>query len=224
LRNHFFFDKEIEMTRFFFILMSLIFLLGIGSTEVLAQSRSNQVGLSEKSSNPNQNTLPVVSKLPPRVVVDRLGIEFEYPDRFVAGRFQKEELPPSMEIKDYQSPLENAIVLVEPDQLMKFSAEEIPLGEIPVIWIDRMRDKKSRFMKSMLKEGYKKIIGLHEVYQLPGYPGPYGDAAYYYLLPLANGDILEFGAHKLFFHNADPSPATDYDQIIEKIITTLNAQ
>ena len=158
------------------------------------------------------------------IAVDRLGIQFEYPDRFVAGRFQKEELPPSMKIKNYQSPFENAVVLVEPDQLMKFSAEKIPVGEIPVIWIDRMRDKKSRFMKSMLIEGYKKNIGAHEVYQLPGYPGPYGDALYYYLLPLANGDILEFGAHNLFFRNADPPPATDYDQVIEKIITTLEAE
>ena len=153
----------------------------------------------------------------------------KYSDRFVEGRFQKEELPPSMEIKNYQSPFVNAVVLVEPDQLMKFSANKIPLGEIPVIWIDRMRDKKSRFMKSMLREGNKKTIGAHEVYQLPGYPGPYGDAVYYYLLPLANGDLLEFGAHKLFFRNVDPknpeqSPATDYNQIIEKIIATLKAQ
>ena len=212
------------MIRFFFIPISLTFLLGIGSIEALAESRSIQVEPNGKRSNPNLEILPVVSKLPPRVVVDRLGIDFEYPERFVVGRFQKEELLPSMKIKNYQSPFENAVVLVELDQLMKFSAEKIPLGEIPVIWVDRMRDKKSRFMKSLLKEGHKKNIGAHEVYQLPGYPGPYGDAVYYYLLPLANGDLLEFGAHKLFFRNADPPPATDYDQIIEKIITTLKAK
>ena len=99
---------------------------------------------------------------------------------------------------------------------MKFSAGKIPVGGIPAIWIDRLRHKKSRFMKSMLKEGYKKTIGTHEVYQLPDYPGPYRDAAYFYLLPLANGDLLEFAAHKIFFRNVDPqnpeqSPATHFN-------------
>ena len=157
--------------------------------------------------------------------VEKLGIKFQVPEGFVVGKFKKEELPPSIHIEGYKSPFQNATVLVEPNQLRKFSAEAIPVGEIPVIWLDRLTGSKARFMKSMLKEGFKKNIGRQVVYQLPGFPGPYGDAMFYTLIPVAGGDILEIGGHRLYFRDGHPKSGeaskTGYDRTIEQIIRTL---
>jgi hypothetical protein len=162
--------------------------------------------------------------------VPRLGIQFDLPNNFIVGRFKAEKLPESLAEQGFEAAFKNAAVLVEPGELQTpsgqvFRSDEIPVGDIPVIWLDRLRGNKARFMKAMLKEGEKKSIGGHVVYQLPGFPGPYGDSAFYYILPVDGGDVLEFGAHKFYFRGVHPKsedPAqTHYDRIIEQVIATL---
>ncbi len=165
------------------------------------------------------------------VFIDRLGISFSQPRGFALGRFKEEPLPPSLTNEGYDSPFKNAAVLVEPEELEMPSGQAaqvqaIPVGEVPVIWIDRLRGNRARFNRSLLREGQAKSIGRHTAYQLPGFPGPYGDSAFYYLIPLDGGDVIEIGAHKFYFRAAR-SPAagelgeTRYDRIIEKLIATL---
>lgn len=166
----------------------------------------------------------------PTKIVPRLGIQFDLPDSFIMGRFKEDKLPESLAEQGYEAPFKNAAVLVEPGELQTpsgqvFRSDEIPVGDIPVIWLDRLRGDKARFMKAMLREGEKKSIGGHAVYQLPGFPGPYGDSVFYYLLPVDGGDVLEFGAHKFYFRGVHPKsgdPAqTHYDRTIEQVIATL---
>ena len=78
------------------------------------------------------------------------------------------------------------------------------------------------------------------VYKFPGYPGPYGETAFYYLVPLSDGQVFEITGHKERF-NATPISAlstddgqknhivnvgspTNYDQVIEGIIPTLTVK
>jgi len=166
------------------------------------------------------------------VFIERLGISFNRPEGFKLGRFKELPMPPSLEIEGYDSPFKDAAVLVEPAELASprgqvYSVQAIPVGEVPVIWIDRLRGNRARFNRSLLREGQAKSIGPLTVYQLPGFPGPYGDSAFYYLIPLEGGDMIEIGAHKFYFRAAH-SPArgelgeTHYDNIIETLIATLS--
>lgn len=154
------------------------------------------------------------------------GIRFDYPDHLSQGRFKEQEIPQSLIDDGFKIPFVDSIVLVEPDQLGNFSVDAVPVGEVPALWLDVSTAKQATFMQRFLKKEYEKILGKWVVYHLPGYPGPYGDQAHYYLLPLAEGRILEIAAHKYYFR--DPSyrypansPQTNYDKIIESIIKSL---
>ena len=41
-------------------------------------------------------------------------------------------------------------------------------------------------------------IGAHRVQKFPGFPGPYGSSAFYYLVPLRDGSALELTGHRVF--------------------------
>ena len=64
------------------------------------------------------------------------------------------------------------------------------------------------------------------MYRLPGYPGPYGDQAFYYLIPISEKRIVEAAAHRYYFRSgkkemsANP-PGTDYGAVIESILKSL---
>lgn len=55
--------------------------------------------------------------------------------------------------------------------------------------------------------------------KFPGFPGPYGSAAFCYLVPLRDGAVLEFTGHRSFLET--PRGDTGYDRVIEQIIGTL---
>ena len=61
--------------------------------------------------------------------------------------------------------------------------------------------------------------GGRTVYKLPGYPGPYGDTAFYYLLPLGDDLVVELFAHRRHMDQARTD--TGYDRVIEGIIATF---
>ena len=56
---------------------------------------------------------------------------------------------------------------------------------------------------------------------LPGYPGPYGDKALYYLVPLKDGSILEIVAPKSYIEDAQQEQPTHYDTVIRGLIESL---
>ena len=152
------------------------------------------------------------------------GFEFAYPDQFVAGRY-KDTLTPEHLARLRESGLENpfahAIVLVEPSRLgSRAPLDALPVGEIVTITITPTRGQKADFLRRhFFRKEWETAVGGRTVYKLPGYPGPYGDAAFYYLLPLRDDLVVELYAHR---RHMDQSRAdTGYDRVIEDMIATF---
>lgn len=156
-----------------------------------------------------------------------LGISFEFPSRFLIGEFQKEEQPKGLRDSGIESSFNSSVVLVEPTQLGELPLMAIPVGEVPTISLNLQSGQHASFTKRMFFKGeYEKTIGAHTVYQLPGYPGPYGDQAYYYLIPASADNVLEIMAHRYYFRDGtggrpEVLPETGYDKYIENIIQSL---
>jgi hypothetical protein len=117
-----------------------------------------------------------------------------------------------------EPPFRNAVVLLSRDVLGDHDVQAIPVGELPVIWIDRSTFVEGAF-RAFLPESTYETRGL-TVTRFPGYPGPYGDQAYYYLVDLGGGDYVELGAHRYWFRTEE-DVETRYDEVIETIIPTL---
>jgi hypothetical protein len=161
-----------------------------------------------------------------------LHIRFSYPSGFAVGSYDT--------TNDLTGHFRKQIVLVDPKELGKYSRTAIPVGDLPTISIGVESDTAGILLKPFtdieivkkffsidIKEAeFKKTIGVNTAYRLPGYPGPYGESAYYYLVPMANGRYIELEAHKYFFRKTkNPRtgkyPETHYDKVIERIIETL---
>lgn len=174
---------------------------------------------------------------------EQYGFEFKYPQSFLVGKFKPEVAPSSNVPLDIQEKLrdlslDNAIVLVESEQVdlfqnspKAFLVDSIPIGEVPTISIkpittsaDFYRSNyidREFFFESKFSSDYKtkKIqIGNYRVTKLPGYPGPYGDAGYYYLLPISDDLIIEFTAPR---EKIPTNTESHYDKVIEGIISTF---
>ncbi len=157
---------------------------------------------------------------------EQKGIEFRYPEKFVVGAFKRQPFPAELKERGYESPFQHSIVLVEMDQLQQFSRDAIPVGEIPALWLDVQSGMRAKFTeKQFFKAPFRITLGGRTVYRLPGYPGPYGDQAHYYLLPLDDGRILEAAAHRYYFRSAEDSagnpPDTHYGEVLESILESL---
>ena len=152
--------------------------------------------------------------------VPRLDIRFAYPDSFLAGRFAAESLPPAAREAGMESPFVNAAVLVAPAVLGDGSLDAIPVGDVPVIWLDRSPTSE-RVSQLMPADSVYEVSG-NQVRQFPGFPGPYGDQVFYFTVHFGPGDVLELGAHKRFFGGADESE-THYDEVIKAVIPTLES-
>ena len=146
---------------------------------------------------------------------EQYNFEFRYPDNFVIGKYKKED----------PEPFPNSIVLVEKSLLGNIPATEIPIGEISTITIQPHVGQKAKFYSAFNKPQYRITIGKHEIAKLPGFPGPYGDTAFYYVFVKSEGLVIDFTAHKIKFnavasgtHTGSPS---NYDQVVEKIILTF---
>lgn len=156
-----------------------------------------------------------------------LGIGFKYPSQFLIGKYQKEELPKSMKELGIEPSFNNAIVLVEPKQLRGLPLMAIPVGEVPTISLNLQTGRQATFTRrQFFKENYKTTIGNRTIYRLPGYPGPYGDQAFYYLVPTTTGKVLEITAHRYYFRDGpigrnEDLPKTNYNSVIEDIIRSL---
>jgi hypothetical protein len=152
------------------------------------------------------------------------GFEFGYPDQFVAGRY-KDTLTPEHQARLRESGLENpfahAIVLVEPSRLgSRAPLDALPVGEIVTITITPTRGQKADFLRRhFFRQEWETTVGGRTIYKLPGYPGPYGDAAFYYLLPLRDDLVVELYAHRRHMDQARAD--TGYDRVIEDMIPTF---
>jgi len=159
-------------------------------------------------------------------------MRFSYPAGFIVGSYDT--------TYDVTGHFRKQIVLVDPKELGNYSQMAIPVGDLPTISIGLELDTAGILLKPFteidivkkffsvdIKEAeFKKSIGDNVAFRLPGYPGPSGQSAYFYLLPMSNGRYVELTAHRYFFKKTkNPRtgkyPDTEYDKVIEKIIETL---
>jgi len=152
----------------------------------------------------------------------KTGLQFEYPAGFVVGRFDA-----STDRSGFFAP---SIVLVEKSRLGGQDPKNLRIGTVAVLIIP-LSKKDSKDWKLIgsvnphiwkeAKEGPKEVkIGPHQAIKLPGFPGPFGENTYVYLLTRPDGRMVIFKAHNRFLDN-DRTP-TGYDKTIEKIIKTVS--
>lgn len=158
---------------------------------------------------------------------DRAGFALRYPPGFVAGAYRS-ELPPdlarALRERGGRLPFERALVLVEPARLGARDRSALPAGEITAITIEAQSGTEAAARRDLGRQVYgaaivETTIGPHRVQKYPGFPGPYGTAAFYYLVPLRDGAVLELTAHRKFLEA--PAGDTGYDRVVEQIIGTL---
>jgi hypothetical protein len=168
---------------------------------------------------------------------------FNYSDDFLLGHHAHrsknadQHLPPDIKEKFEKDDKDRVeVVLIErtifSDTKVKkpiLNLESLPEGEYPTIIVTYEKGHMAQFMltrASKLFDPKKKPIidmkiGPHKVQKWPGYPGPYGDSAYYYVVPIASDEIISFMAAKQTLHNSKLYPPTQYDRVIESIIASL---
>jgi hypothetical protein len=154
------------------------------------------------------------------------GFAFSYPDTLAVGRY-KDQTTPEQEARMRETGLENpfkhAIPLVEPGRLgARGTLQAIPVGEVATVTVTPTRGQKADFLRrQFFRKEWETTVGGRLVYKLPGFPGPYGDAAFYYLLPVRDDLVIELFAHK---KHLDPARTdTGYDRVIEGIIGSFTS-
>lgn len=146
-----------------------------------------------------------------------LGLAFSYPDSFLIGRYAPDELPEEAVRAGMEPPFARAVVLIHPSQLGNYPLDAIPVGEVPAIWIDR---PISALARRVFQADSTYEVGAMKVAKFPGFPGPYGDQAFYYIVEFPDGARYELAAHRFLWRTTDMEP-TGYDAVIEDIIPTL---
>lgn len=149
----------------------------------------------------------------------RIGLRFTVPEGFMVGRFAPDSMPPEAAEAGIESPWKNAVVLAEPDQLSGFPIDAIPLGEIPVVWVDRPASTTS-VLGRVIETDSTFEISAGTVFRYPGFPGPYGDQAFYFVVKLGDKDYAEVAAHRFLFRTTDMEPS-HYDEAILLILGSL---
>jgi hypothetical protein len=144
-----------------------------------------------------------------------LALSLSYPDSFLQGRY---EADPGIPDGTNSEQLKHALVFVLPEDLGDHKLSAIPIGEVPVIWIDRLSDADLVFRLFQPDSTYS--AGTMRVFRFPGYPGPYGDRAHYYLVQWPDSSYIEIGADR-YRVMGNHQTLTDYGQVIEALIPTL---
>ena len=152
------------------------------------------------------------------------GFEFAYPDRLAAGRY-KDTMTPERQDRQretgLESPFAHAIALVEPSRLgARAPLDALPVGEVAANTVIPARGQKADFdRRHLFRKEWETTIDGRTVYRLPGYPAPYGDTMFYYLLPLGDDLVIELFAHRR--HMDQARGETGYDRVIEAMIATF---
>ncbi len=140
------------------------------------------------------------------------------PDGFRVGRFAEDTMHPAAVERGFESPWRNAVVLVEPEQLQEYEAGAIPVGEIPVVWVDR--PATTSVVGRIIEADSTFTVPAGEVFRYPGFPGPYGDQAFYFVVRLGEEDYAEVAAHRFLFRTTDMAPS-HYDEAVLSILHSL---
>lgn len=79
----------------------------------------------------------------------------------------------------------------------------LPVGEITAITVETQTGPAVGARRDLGRQIYgaaitEVTIGAHRVQKFPGFPGPYGSSAFYYLVPLHDGSALELTGHRVF--------------------------
>jgi hypothetical protein len=158
---------------------------------------------------------------------EKFGFELRYPPAFVVGAYE-ESLPPDLAAKLKEGggslPFEHAIALVEPARLGRANPSELPPGDVTTITIQphtgSMAQSVRRLGRTIYPAGVEEVkLGTLTALKFPGYPGPYGAYAFYYLVPVSDDTVIAFSALRKF--REKPEGDTGYDRLIEQIIATL---
>jgi hypothetical protein len=147
-----------------------------------------------------------------------LGIRFGYPDSMILGRYRADAAVAALPPPELHVPFRDAAVLVSPADLAPHSPDSIPVGEVPAIWIDRPISTAA--VLRLLQPDSTYVVGPLTVSRFPGFPGPYGDQAHYYLVRWPDSTVLELAGHR-YRWRVSPTTPTGYGHVIEQIIPTL---
>ncbi len=182
------------------------------------------ISLSINTSSANEKVINHFQQL--TYTSDKHGLQFQYSNKFKIGEFKKENISKSQAEIGIKSPFNNAIVLIEKSEMKGINIDSIPVGERPTISINLQTGFQASFtIEKFCKDEFKTTIGKYTVFKLPGYPGPYGDQAFYYIIPLSKDKNIEFMAHRYYWKESKgvdgQYPKTHYDKEIESIIKTL---
>lgn len=176
---------------------------------------------------------------------EEYGFEFKYPENFAVGKYKPETLPnaeetrkifeqvgySSKEIDEKLSPFKNSVVLVEKSIAIYFNdIQVIPVGRGFGITIKLNTGENGKFLLDSAiklfeaKDRQELKIDSFTITKLPGYPGPYGDSVFYYVLKANDDLVIEFSGFKKYPKGPEfqkPETDTDYDETIEEILSTF---
>jgi len=133
-------------------------------------------------------------------------------------------IPDGFTIQERKPPLKGW-----PEIYMVQSKKAHPDKEYPLdLSICDFNDKLTAMMigaGDQMKGTYKKQIGSHAVVVLPGVPGPYGENAFFYIVPRADGTSIGIMAPRFLSQRGvslKDRPPSDMASIIEGLIATMN--
>jgi len=149
--------------------------------------------------------------LPRSIQNTALRLSFGVPADFVIGHFAaRTELTDKV--------LNAGVVLVEAGRLGSLDPQKLDPDGLPTVRLYRMST-----VRTFVKDEWKCRIGPHDVYKLPGVPGPYGEGGYAYLVRAPVGDdVLIIGSRLCGDRvGSGAGEPTHYDWVIERIIASM---
>ena len=167
--------------------------------------------------------------------VDKLGVGFCHSVDFAVVRFALPEIPEEAEecLKAGGIDRSRRVGLVEKRLLEEFDLDlaAVPLGEVPAIMLEHhpafpaTDTEEGGLLETCAASVPVQHIGECEAYELPGFPGPYGESAFCWIVPLPDGWLI-IHAPRFFEPDADDDPdaaprPTGYDREIRRILETL---
>lgn len=164
-----------------------------------------------------------------------LGVNFWHSTDFAVVRFALPEIPEEAEesLKAAGIDRSHRVGLVEKRLLEEFDLDlaAVPLGEVPAIMLEHhpafpaTDTEEGGLLETCAASVPVQHIGEFEAYELPCYPGPYGEAAFCWLVSIPDGWLV-IHAPRFFEPAADDDPdapprPTGYDLEIRHILETL---
>ncbi len=149
-------------------------------------------------------------------ILDLGDYELQVPDGFLVGQYEEsdaDELFP-----ESAALIQKVAALIEPEFLGDAALEKLPKEDAVTIEVTVWTDRMTELLESYLTDAHKVKLGEQEAYNLRGFPGPYGDLAFFYVVPLAEKRLLTFTALRAHVEGELEGQATGYDQVIESML------